>query len=257
MREIPILFCRQMSKAAREGRKTMTRRLVKPQPDESCIGMVSHGIEFLQVFKDGEKACVRGDMKHRRTCPFGERGDLLWVKETHYALGRWVLDGETKGGRSKWRFSRAVGVQVEFDPPDGSRKSRDKQNPGRSYWYKRSALFMRKEDARTWLERTETRVERVQEISEEDARAEGVSVGCPTSRDECGMDFCEPGIDVTCPDLAYKGGFKEIWERLHGKGAWKENKWVWVVGFKLANEGTEGTKGTKGGEGLRYLEFRL
>jgi hypothetical protein len=156
-------------------------------------------------------------MKHRRTCPFGERGDLLWVKETHYALGRWVLDGETKAGRNKWRFDRAVGVQVEFDPPDGSRKSRDKQNPGRSYWYKRSALFLCKADARTWLERTETRVERVQDISEEDARAEGVCAeDCPERDCGCNPPYC----------------FGELWDKLHGDGAFEKNEWVWVVGFK-------------------------
>ena len=123
---------------------------------------------------------------------------------------------------------------------------------------------MRKEDARTWLERTETRVERVQDISEEDARAEGVD---PL--------FTESQI-ASRPELAeYRGrfanylwhghhgrlgmgnkksdswkyqysaydhaadSFSSLWESINGEGSWAKNEWVWVVGFKRVEGGAK------------------
>lgn len=212
--------------AAREDRKTMTRRVVKPQPRLMAEGrgLVWDGTRPKARRNSGSCAVFPADMKAlgdnmTMSCPYGKEGDLLCVKETHWAYGKWVVNGRTKTGLRKWKFQRAAAVAVKFDPPQVCLRSRDKMRPERPCWYKRSALFLRKADARTWLERTETRVERVQEISDEDARAEGVCA------DDC------PGRDCGCnPPYC----FGELWDKLHGEGAFEKNEWVWVVEFKRA-----------------------
>lgn len=192
MKERPILFSVPMSLAIREGRKTMTRRVVH---------------QDININPDDPNYSVY-------RCPYGQVGDRLWVKESHYALGHWVMNGVTKNGRQKWKFIRAAGEPVRFLQPPSFRSSRDKYHSGYQYWYKRSSLFMRKGDARTWLERTDTRVERLQDISEDDAISEG------TITDEKQLDSC------------YVQAFSRLWESINGVGSWDENPFVWVVGFK-------------------------
>jgi hypothetical protein len=129
----------------------------------------------------------------RMPCPFGGPGDRLWVKETH---------GPSAGGM----VYRADGGTA---CPDGGK------------W--RPSIFMPRWASRITLEVTGVRVERLQDISQADAMAEGVTQG--VYRGLTGS------IVATCEDQVVEG-YRELWQSINGPGSWDANPWVWVVEFK-------------------------
>jgi hypothetical protein len=195
MTERPILFSTPMVKAILEGWKSMTRRVVKGSGDA--------------------KACEKLLIED---CPYGQVGDRLYVKETHYRFGHWVKNGLTKTGRQKWLF-KPNDKEVRFmdNPPTVNvHKLGEKDAVG---WFKRSSLFLPKELSRITLEITNIRVERLQEITEEDAKAEGCY---GTGR---------PDIQTALP--LYTHTFQRLWDSINGKTyPWSSNPWVWVIEFK-------------------------
>jgi hypothetical protein len=144
MKEIPILFSTPMVQAILKGRKTITRRVVKPQPEGIPCGICTSSFINNDVggfgFANGEKisAIIQ--------CPFGKPGDLLWVRETFCP-----------------------------DPfgSDGFVYKADFSDPKILGW--KPSIFMPKAAARIWLEVVSVKVELLQDISEEDAIKEGVS----------------------------------------------------------------------------------
>jgi hypothetical protein len=166
-------------------------------------------------------------------CPYGIPGDRLYVKETHYRWGRWVKNGLTKTGRQRWRF-RVSGTAPGLR---GVRYLDDKISPARKRtelgWHKRPSIFMPRFASRILLEITNVRVERLQEISEDNAKAEGIErIGgeyscCPWrnyrigKRDEMGMHCSAPSRS-----------FMTLWESINGPGSWEANPLVRVVEFK-------------------------
>jgi hypothetical protein len=225
MKEKPILFSGPMVRAILEGRKTMTRRVVKPQPAFDGTFYTLGGAGWSKNIKSVTP--VFGHSLYY-ACPYGVPGDRLWVRETHYAFGRWVLNGQTKTGRPKWKFVRASQSEILFEEPNYCLASRDKEHPGRGRWYKRLARFMPKSYARIWLEVAGVRVERLWQINEADALQEGIfefnGLGI-YGYDKTGT----PGLH--CCD-SERGTFLCLWEKINGVGSWKQNPWVWVIEFK-------------------------
>lgn len=201
MKERPILFSSPMIRAILDGRKTQTRRIVNPQP--AWIA------EPFVPFKTAD-----ADPNGIINCPYGRRGDRLYIKEPHYLFGKWYKNGKTATGRQKWRFiyDKTPGVRFPDNKPEHI--CIDKVQIG---WFKRSALFMPKWAARNWLEITGIRVERLRDINEEDAMAEG----------------CNPYMLPCHPDVSpFKAGYSQLWESINGAGSWEANPWVWVIEFK-------------------------
>lgn len=211
MKEIPILFSTEMVQAILEGRKTMTRRIVKPQ--------IRNGVT-LQFHPDGyclQRSDITGffDTNHIK-CKYGQPGDVFWVRET------WCLtqpkDPETyyfgyKCGIQPYS-SFAASEKFDFSSPD-------KWHP---------SIHMPKEAARIWLQVEEIRVERLQDITEEDAIAEGVEkVG------DRFKNYYQPGKTVkqVVGFLQAKISFKSLWNEINGEESWDSNPWVWVVKFKV------------------------
>jgi hypothetical protein len=259
-----------MVRAILEGRKSMTRRAVKPQPyllyrPETYVVKTDKWGQVAWIDEEGHCEHVRGhDNPAYVTCPYGMPGDRLWVRETHYAYGRWARNGLTKKGNEKWKFVRVAEMPVRFEEPeDGHRVSRDKGHPGKEQWYKRLARFMPRAYARITLEVTGVRVERLQEITEEDARAEGVE---PRTREKGYTIVCrgggtfevsslyERGVpavgdaspfgEVThvepIPErvlISTQGVFRLLWMKINGSASWDANPWVWVVEFKRVGIG--------------------
>ena len=184
----------------------MTRRVVKAYGDSSVrwVRGPNRNGEFDFIFPEEGNPEQEG-FGHFVKCPYGAVGDRLWVREEHYAFGRWVVNGRTKRGRQKWRFCRAQSVAIRFDQPFGYLKSRDKEHPGRGQWYQRRARFMPRVASRITLEVTNVRVERLASLSLADAVAEGVET---------------------------TNQFAELWVKINGKESWCANPWVWVVEFK-------------------------
>jgi hypothetical protein len=175
MSEHPILFTGEMVRAILDGRKTQTRRTVKPEHLKGSQSV--HDVLHLL----GPQLLAEASLY----CPYGQAGDQLWVKET------FTLD---------FIGPRNV-VVFRVDEPDANCK-----------W--KPSIFMRRIYSRITLEITNVRVERLHEISEEDARAEGVK------------------YPAGGPESCYRMGYSWLWESINGQGSWDKNPWVWVIEFK-------------------------
>lgn len=154
MKETPILFSPVMVEAIQEGRKTMTRREIKPQP------VVLEGQEIVEIAKnDFWIGTNNGHFSGHSSSRFKSKyqvGDRLWVKETHFLFGAWKRNGVTSAEKEKWRFIPNELTEVRYldNPPLNFKTSRDKENPGQPKWYKRNSLFMPKWASRITLEVT-------------------------------------------------------------------------------------------------------
>jgi len=185
-KERPIIFSGPMVRAILEGRKTQTRRVVKPQPDDTRDKYASAAlIECLRFWQD--------EKLHK--CPHGQPGDRLWVRETYN-----YTDDSTG---TIYRAS----VECVHGPR----------------W--KSPMFMPRKASRLTLEIVNVRVDRLQDISEDDLKAEGVT---PDMVDSGGQDMGGRWINV--PD--YYHPYAQLWESIHGPGSWAANPWVWVIEFR-------------------------
>ncbi len=212
MKARPILFSASMVRALLDGRKTQTRRTVKPQPDGPLVGRLERPIRSMQHdpvlrawFGAGEKDRSSVEV----TCPYGKPGDLLWVRET------WAPSVEPENHR----FAR-VGYTFRAD------WSAEDDVHQRDFRWKPS-LYMPRWASRLTLEITGVRVERLQNISEADARAEG----CPVTWD--GKPYDPPPPEVDSWQGYGRYSYCLLWNRLNGPGAWYANPWVWVLEFAV------------------------
>jgi len=188
-REKPILFSGPMIRAILAGRKTMTRRILKPQP--AMCGSVGDRHSFLS------------DLRLRFAV-----GDLLWVREA------WAQ----------------YPIELNPQPEDIWYKADGRSPPSAAKVHRwRSPIHMPRWASRITLRVTAVRVERLQEISEEDAQAEGIywseeSEGWTSGRN--GHEFCDfHGAWATF-------SFRKLWNSLHGPDAWDANPWVSVTSFE-------------------------
>ncbi len=234
-REHGILFKPMMVDAIRDSRKSMTRRIAKPQPivDEES-GYVFAGAK--QLYKNDLSQYP--DWKQRFCddfCPYVVE-DVLFVRETHFSYGRWVKDGKTKGGAQKWKFTPLNNdIRYTDSRPSKFLVSRNKKYPDAPCWYKRNSLFMPKSAARIWLRVTGVRLERLQDISEQDAIKEGIESGY----------FKKAGVtwylDYTSDHSTHlaqnafedpRKSFQSLWVSINGKVSWDYNQWLYVVSFE-------------------------
>ena len=215
MKERPILFNAPMVRAILDGSKTQTRRVVKPQPDwvneNAGCGIATGG---------GIMPSPRSDWLHWRgsrllrpepRCPYGLPGDRLWVRENFAIVPRTA-------------YARSDGVQQTLRPDDDHdaaiyRAGWDRSNGGFRW---RPSIHMPRWASRILLEITDVRVERLQDISEADAQAEGVKV------DGNGHAVRDDVVNVGGARTA----FAELWESINGPDSWSANPWVWVIEFR-------------------------
>ncbi|MCO3307208.1 hypothetical protein FA203_23950 [Pseudomonas aeruginosa] len=201
-RERPILFNEQMVRAILEGRKTVTRRVMKPQPD--FLGsMVDPNTPFKTL---------DAGLHARITCPYGEPGDRLWVREA------WAADAQVDAIAPR---DLSQGEPIWYPADFSVRQTGCSMiSKGRG----RPSIHMPRWASRILLEITAVRVERLQDISEDQARAEGITDGGCSScgnHEPCG---CE------CPAPSAVDSFVHLWRSTGGN--WESNPWVWVVEFK-------------------------
>lgn len=228
MKERPILFSAPMVRAILAGTKTQTRRIVKPQP-EFCGGAGENETDVREWgwhdfdYPPPHFLCVEDSR-----CPYGQPGDRLWCKETHQLL-HFSIDHET-GFADDWKPWKArlpegkpEGWTLVYDA-DGKWEG-DKGDRGFSW---RPSIFMPRWASRITLEVTGVRVERLQDISEEDAIAEGVD-GWPGQYRDYRNPLSE-GIHVGF--VKAKDSYKTLWEHINGPGSWDANPWIWVLEFR-------------------------
>ncbi len=213
MKERPILFSAPMVRALLAGAKTQTRRVVKPEGAHHIFQFRGTTAAKGADEPTGEWGWCGSESvvnKHIR-CPYGQPGDRLWVRETHApqsdCWGAWESWLRGDGGPAP-----IIHYAADFKPfQDGQGFTIRK--PFIDKW--RPSIHMPRWASRITLEITGVRVERLQEISEADALAEGVrnSLHLPGGR------FA-------------RENFEHLWWTINGDGSWEANPWVWVIEFK-------------------------
>lgn len=236
-RQIPLLFSPAMAEALLAGRKTETRRILNPQPEtyqndagETCD---------IYPFK------VEGQTRSRIASGFGgtgvlttqecraETGDLIWVKEAHFAFGWWETTDELtkKTRKPKRQFVRYPEKPVLFEAPSDLMTGQPEQQSG---WYKRSSLFLPKSESRLTLRVTDFSIEQLHDIDETGATAEGVTYKNLT---ESGY-FCDHRTAPTKETA--KSAYCALWNAINGADAWDANPWVDVTKFEVTHQNVEG-----------------
>jgi len=214
MKERPIIFSAPMVRAILDGRKTQTRRVAK------IIRIDSHPqdarVKIATMAGRGEQFWMNCQPDHphhiARACPHGVPGDRLWVREA------WHTD------EPDLEYARAKHEDVMSSSPIFYAADKANENSG-CRW--RSPIHMPRWASRLTLEIVSVRVERVQEISEEDARAEGVRVW-----EEWQSRDLPAVLNMHDPRDAYA----QLWESINGPGSWAANPWVWVIEFRRIGE---------------------
>ncbi|HCB1389394.1 TPA: hypothetical protein MYO28_002944 [Klebsiella pneumoniae] len=220
MKERGMIFNGEMVRAILDGRKTQTRRIMAPQPADD----IERGI-FPNPEAIGWKSSLRH--KHGSTtahfCPYGKPGDRIWVRETFCPVD------DTQYGGEKWVDYRAT-PKFEASHPAGWDCA---PNDAEALKW-RPSIHMPRWASRILLEITDVRVERLNTISEEDAKAEGIDMEALYDSQDC-YD-CIADHNMTGRPTVI-GAFKYLWESIYGEESWKANPWVWVIEFKRVEGG--------------------
>lgn len=227
MKERPILFSAPMVRANLEGSKTQTRRVLKQAVGPSLsVGIENEpGVAELSSLHGAGRGYAVEETIKRVTCPYGQPGDRLWVKETFYAYGRWENRYSEEKKRDEWRFidmTKECGHTYRYaaDPVELPLLANGRgAAPG---WWTRSSLFMPRHASRITLEVTGVRVERLNDCSEADAMAEGLI------RSGDGWRGAQDLPWFASPVAAYRS----LWESINGVGSWDANPRIWVVEFR-------------------------
>jgi hypothetical protein len=209
MKERPILYCGAMVRAILADKKTQTRRVMNPQPHKDFLarGLVDAVPQWPH--QDGVRFFMADGLSELVPCKYGKPGDRQWVRET-FSFGRTTKQSITY---TKFKRVRGGNAPVVY-------RAQGLINDAEFKW--KPSIFMPRWAARITLEIVAIRVERLQDISEQDANAEGCS-----DREGSG------------PYISPFGGrriinnYATLWNSINGrKHPWKSNPWVWVISFK-------------------------
>ncbi|MGM8373424.1 hypothetical protein ACS6F6_07590 [Enterobacter hormaechei subsp. steigerwaltii] len=212
MTERGMIFNGEMVRAILDGRKTQTRRIMKVQPDTPEFGLrriieSSIANEIGMYFWSQEDARGIKARSKQFSCPYGDVGDRIWVRETFqgplfdFEEMEAYQDDSSKFKRPEFCVYKADGKPApEFFDADENLHC---------CW--RPSIHMPRWASRITLEITGVRVEQLNDISEEDARSEGISGS--SARD-------------------VKEAYAALWRSIYGSDSWRANPWVWVIEFK-------------------------
>lgn len=249
MKQRPILFSAPMVKALLAGKKTQTRRVVKPSivPHLEWQGGSSDDnseFDFLGLMYDkwrddngkempAEWLAYCNEYPEEGVIPIGQGygavGDQLWVREAFSCIGN--EDGfhvDASGNICELERAQRIYKASAVQKPDNYGLWTSPEGfdfDGR--WT--PSIFMPRWASRITLEITAIRIERLNEISESDAIAEGVPTHIYKEKMGYGTYFR--------PTKTAKDSFKQLWESINGADSWAENPWVWVVEFKVIEGG--------------------
>ena len=205
MREPPLLMQGPLVRKTLAGLKTQTRRPIKPQPDDDIVDVEYDAIADLWLGNTPEDNDLGYTSSWAMRCPLGQVGDRLWVREmwAHpgdeeiiYRADKWAADLV-----AKWKEDPNY-PQVKWTP----------------------SIHMPRWACRLVLPLVSVRVERVQDITEDDAKAEGVERISAGPGWECWMGY---GPGPSCGTA--RDSFRSLWISIYGQESWDANPWVWVA----------------------------
>ena len=211
MKERPILFTPENAQKSHDGLKTETRRLngldeINESPNDWAV-LCHSPDDIVWRFAHRTKTASNGGGMRSIKCPYGVVGDRLWTKEA-WCVGKPALPS-------------GLGIVPYYGPSKTIDRSVCTKVVHRGAWTGgdqpkwRSGMLMPRWACRTVLELTGVRVERLQDISVEDIKAEGVEwADEPETKD------------------VYMQRWRHLWKSIYGPGSWDANPWVWVLEFK-------------------------
>jgi len=213
MKEHPILFSTPMIQAILLGTKSQTRRVIKVKDVYKGISHFEHTtdnywisrliVDMRGLYPDSKPTTILGNLYK---CPYGEVGDRLWVRETWVDM---VCVASTEKGKGKG----------ESNPHYKASSDSTELKILQGHW--KPSIFMPRKYSRITLEITDIRVQRLQEISEQDAYAEG----CPS-------------VIATIAEVPMVNWYKHLWDGINAKSGygWDKNPFVWCISFKVIKE---------------------
>lgn len=227
MRERPILFSGPMVRAILAGEKTMTRRIMTPQPERNDRGGWSWGRGHHHVGLTGSE---RPHPEWLAGSPYGEPGDLLWVRESWHGPASFddkspaaIADACVDAGYSTpwapiwFAADGAFNRSVNYAGPDSEWKGKGRRRP---------SIHMPRWASRITLRVTSVAVQRLQDITPADVLAEGIG-------HDVVLRMAKYGEPVGVIKGALLDAWETGWDGINGhRAAWASNPWVWVVGFK-------------------------
>jgi hypothetical protein len=217
IKERPILFSAPMVRAILEGRKTVTRRAL----NERVLKSIGYGVQLGECHELPSEGPLHPNSigYYNDFCPYGQPGERLWVRET-------------------WMDLRGTGVEHRLDPdgplqryayradsPPGSHSDEARKDFGLKW---KPSIHMPRAACRILLEITDVRIERLQDISEEQALAEGVRPY--PDHAEFGEWYHVEGVETYSAEPSKS--FELLWSSINGTESWNANPWVWVVELK-------------------------
>lgn len=210
-KERPILFSGEMVRAVMDDRKSQTRRVMKHQPEMVC-GNPDQKLDAGWWNAKNQFWMKRSTVANFES-PYGTVGDRLWIKETFrfpkdldkYSPSQVAEKALDAGYRKPW-------APIKYEADGATVFPIPLKDFGGEWGKSRVSIHMPRWASRITLEITGIRVERLQDISESDAIAEGIELGGFATRRA--VPF-----------------FRELWESINGPGSWDQNPWVWVIEF--------------------------
>lgn len=188
----PILFSTEMVQAILEGRKTMTRRVVKPQPNAEVFAAIVGGYDNIPLMaRFWEKREPNNPLVEDIKLKY-QIGDILWVRETWNKVNNFPFDEDMFIYKEKYV---------------------SKGRQAATAWKWKPSIFMPKEACRIFLKITNVRVERLKDISANDIKSEGVAYT---------IDYYPLLLDI----------WKDLWVKINGLASWESNPFVWVIEFE-------------------------
>ncbi|EBP1711773.1 hypothetical protein NY66_17325 [Salmonella enterica] len=190
-----MIFNGEMVRAILDGRKTQTRRIMKNQPagdypeTPALIRNVGTGFQWHGLY--GESSIFN--------CPLGSIGERIWVRET------WAEAGASAPDLKLYRANYPDHVPAHYENVPPAEEIR-----------RTPSIHMPRWASRLTLEITGVRVERLRDLSEDDAKSEGIT----------------PPSGGVLPGWEYRINFRDLWMDIYGTDNWEANPWVWVIEFK-------------------------
>jgi hypothetical protein len=211
MTERPILFSGPMVRAILSGQKTVTRRACKPQPSALAHTKAADGTPMGSWWETG---------KNINRCPYGQPGERLWVRESFTDLRGTGIEHRPDPAGPLQRYAFAA------DSPPGSHSDEVRKDYGIKW---KPSIHMPRSACRILLEITAVRVERLQDITEQQAEAEGVE----RPENITNVDVWDgPERELFNAMNQPRARFVRLWGDINGPESWAANPWVWVVEFK-------------------------
>jgi len=258
VRERPALFSAPMVRAILADQKTVTRRVMKPQPEaprciydcdgadtvvtpiyrESTLGTVTQFSWAMTRLNQTAAPFVDTPMDGWR-CPFGGPGDRLWVRETWSPDHRHVYPCPTTVYRADGYVDEPIECRCSFDQRRSGQTCAECLKCAGFKW--RPSIFMPRNRSRLSLRVTGVRVERLHDITPEEVLREGVRVPCDASGTPIvRLTGKHPPSDFLAPGWAERGDVGELllaewaslWSQINGRASYDANPWTWAVSFE-------------------------